>query len=245
MSFKTENHPPFDFFDKVYFINLDKRVDRRNEVIIELDKHGINAERFSAVELGLNESNEMTKNGAAIWDIKVLPHYTQDQLNRKVRSQRSCTLSHLQIVKEAKSNGFKNVLIFEDDVVFNDEVDFTASITNALKELKTKNWDMFVLGCNPRTTFNKDGKYLARLGGFYNAHAVALNSQCYDKVLNLNFKTSIVIDQYYFGLCVDKIVSAYTPIVPLAFQRDSFSDVEEYFYGTKSIQLDAYRRFLL
>jgi len=79
---------PFDFFDEIYCINLDNRIDRWKHAQKEFDKVGIKDRviRFSAIKeddgrLGIIKSN-------------------------------------LGIVKLAKKKKLKNVLVFEDDVEF-------------------------------------------------------------------------------------------------------------------------------
>ena len=75
-----------NLFGGIYYVNLDKRIDRKAEVEAEFEKIGMTAKRFQAIE----------KNPGII----------------------GCGYSHLTIIKEAKSLGLKNVLIFEDDFEF-------------------------------------------------------------------------------------------------------------------------------
>jgi len=79
---------PFDFFDKIYCINLDERTDRWEKIQGEFKKVGIRdrVERFSAFKhdkYGLGNS-----------------------------------LSHLEIIKKACQENLNNVFIFEDDAKF-------------------------------------------------------------------------------------------------------------------------------
>jgi len=78
----------FDFFDKMFCINLDERIDRWEICKKEFDKVGIldKVERFSAIK----------DDDGRIGIIK----------------------SNLEIVKYAKKNNLNNVLVFEDDVKF-------------------------------------------------------------------------------------------------------------------------------
>jgi GR25 family glycosyltransferase involved in LPS biosynthesis len=229
--------------EKIVYINLDSRKDRLEQAQTEFSKYNITAERFPAVCMSIEESNEITRNGGATWDINVVK-MSQDELERKIRAQRSCTKSHIEIIKKAKKDGTRNILIFEDDVIFNDEIDLNFELRNCLSELQEKQWDLFVIGCNPRTPFKMDGKYLAKLGGFYNAHAVLVNNTAYDEIIKFSFNTHIVIDQFYFGMSIENRFKVYTPKIPLAYQRDSFSDIEGRTYETKYIQKDAYKTFL-
>lgn len=82
---------PFDFFEKIYCINLNKRIDRWVKVKKEFEKIGIldKVERFNGIE----------KNDGRI----------------------GCIKSHLEIIKKAKKEGLNNVLVLEDDVTFVDE----------------------------------------------------------------------------------------------------------------------------
>ena len=73
--------------DKIYFINLNRRSDRRDNIERELNEFGLEYERFEAIEtpgMGIH----------------------------------GCGLSHLAVLKLAKANNYKNVLIMEDDFTF-------------------------------------------------------------------------------------------------------------------------------
>ena len=73
--------------EKVVYINLAKRVDRRQHMEQILAEYNIPAERFEAIE---------HPNGLY-----------------------GCGTSHLAVLKMARDNGWRNVLIMEDDIVFN------------------------------------------------------------------------------------------------------------------------------
>ena len=74
-----------NYFDKVYCVNLDKRVDRWNECLNEFQKHNITVERFSALD-GTLLDNSTT----------LLP------------GQLGCKLSHLSIIEQAKNNNLNS-----------------------------------------------------------------------------------------------------------------------------------------
>jgi glycosyl transferase family 25 len=78
----------FNFFDSIYCINLNKRIDRWLKVKQEFEKIGIldKVKRFNAIE-------------------------RQD-------GRIGCIKSHIEILKLAKKENLNNVLIFEDDVTF-------------------------------------------------------------------------------------------------------------------------------
>lgn len=73
--------------EKVVYINLEKRADRRAHMEKLFAEYDIAADRFEAIE---------HPNGLY-----------------------GCGLSHLAVLKMARDNGWQNVLIMEDDIVFN------------------------------------------------------------------------------------------------------------------------------
>lgn len=239
---------PFNYFEKSYYINLDHRTDRNSEVLEEFAKYNITSERFSAVQLTTEESNEMTKNGAAVWDSNVINYLTLEELNDKTRRQRSCTASHIKIAEIAKKQNLKNVLVFEDDVRFYEDINVKEILYNALLELNNLEWDLFMLGCNPRATIQKQTKHLAKLSTFYTTHALAMNHTLYEKIINFPWTSHIVIDQHLFALSKHEEIKAYTTHQPLAYQGKSFSDIEnKFFWGdgtTRNLLRDAYKQFL-
>ena len=86
-----------------FYINLDRRLDRRKEIEAELGNLGVPYERFPA--------------------IKTIPGCI------------GCALSHLAVLKEARSRGYKNVLIFEDDFMpLVSKEEFWETLTKGLQE---------------------------------------------------------------------------------------------------------------
>ena len=73
--------------EKIFFINLDKRTDRREEIENELKKMELTAERYSAIS---------TPESGIV----------------------GCGYSHLNVLKMAREQNVKNVLILEDDFEF-------------------------------------------------------------------------------------------------------------------------------
>ena len=77
---------------KIYYINLDKRIDRKDEFLKEMETHidpldiTNKVERFPAV---LNNDGLL-----------------------------GCTISHLEVVKKARESGHKYFIVFEDDFQF-------------------------------------------------------------------------------------------------------------------------------
>ena len=93
----------FEYFDKVFLINLDKRKDRLDRCNEIFEKNGVLdlVERFPGIIPDPSEDIPYTKDTEKI----KVPLY-------------GCLLSHINIIKKAKSEGLKSILVLEDDVEF-------------------------------------------------------------------------------------------------------------------------------
>ena len=176
---------PFDinsYFDKIYCLNLDRRVDRWEIVYRMFKKNNINVERFSAIDGEKISDLEFSDTGL-----------DEDQCSNKGlienKNSLACLLSHLEIIKEAKLNNYKRILIFEDDILFSKD------FKNEIKKIEELDWKLLYLGASQ---FNWSGidtskKYYScnkTLGTF----AYAIDSSIYDKLINLFKKKEKSVD---------------------------------------------------
>lgn len=162
---------PFNFFDKIYCINLSERSDRWNECLKNFEKYEIsNYERIDAVKIDAN-------------------------IPSKRKGQIGCALSFATCFEKAKNENLKNVLLFEDDFEFkeNKEIIFQ-KLNKALSELP-EDWDSLFLG---GTVINEYGffpiqKYsdsLFKLNSAHCLHAAAFSKKGISKIFeNFNNKT--------------------------------------------------------
>jgi glycosyl transferase, family 25 len=113
-----------DFFERTYVINLPERSDRRQGIAKELARAGLpftsgKVELFPAIR-------------------------PQDQGLFEGIGMRGCFLSHLYILKKAKADGLRNVLIVEDDLAIHpDFIQYEAAL---LSELQQMDWDIVTFG---------------------------------------------------------------------------------------------------
>jgi len=223
---------PFDYFDKIFCVNLDSRPDRWETVQEEFDKIGVldKVERFSAITPSPIESIH-THGGGVI-----------------STGSNGCHLSHVSCIKYAKDNNFNNVLMFEDDVKFiNWNPD---TLTNATKSLNGIDWNMFYLGgsyaklhksdmvaknlmnvfkplCTQSYAVSKKGFDAILENGvigydFDNMELNIINEGKYRKYYNRNHPL-VIVDAMYAQL-IDKQYASY-PI--LTIQGSSYSDIRE------------------
>ena len=109
------------YFQQVYIINLPERSDRRNEINEQLNLIGLSLEHekinlFKAIRP--QDAGEFESIGA-----------------------RGCFLSHLNVLKHAKSKAYDRILIIEDDLNFSH--DFSNKIDKTIEELSQNNWQIF------------------------------------------------------------------------------------------------------
>jgi hypothetical protein len=188
----------FDYFDGGFYLNLDKRIERRESFEKRSKEAGFEVERFSAFELNEKDvRNPFNNNG---WHIKI-----------------SCTYSHFEMIREAKRRGWKNCVIFEDDCIFTD--DFVNKVKICINELKDLEWDIFYMGGEPGGECISVSDNLAKCtAGMYATHAYVINESFYDKVLSIPFDLGI-IDTLYMGMYRNNY---YVAKELLAWQDDEF-----------------------
>jgi glycosyl transferase family 25 len=151
-------------FDKIIYINLDRRPDRNLNVKNQLEKVGLlhMAERFSAIDgktLDLNNMDPkiITPEGveyAKKSDI-LYSHLTIGAIG--------CAMSHRAIYQKIIDENINSCLILEDDITFDEK--FNEKIKQLENELQlhnnNNNFDLFFLGFHPGTSFNFE-MYIAK-----------------------------------------------------------------------------------
>lgn len=194
---------PFDFFEEIYCINLEHRIDRWELVQKEFEKVGIldRVKRFSAIK----------ENDGRVGIIK----------------------SNLEIIKIAKSKGLKNVLVFEDDVKFLDVdvLDILSKSLEQLS-IKNYPWKLFYLGANTHNKLTKISDNLIILKNSYAVHSMVYNETIFDKFINyasnINQITDYnqILDVWLSTEVQNKDVCLMTNPM-LTTQRESYSDIEK------------------
>jgi len=113
-----------NFFERVYIVNLPERSDRRREMETELQRSGLSVDGthiryFRAIRPD---------------SVGLFPSL----------GARGCFMSHLEILREAKRDGLKNVLVMEDDLSLAPCLAETKPEMRA--QLEQGDWDFAYLG---------------------------------------------------------------------------------------------------
>jgi hypothetical protein len=155
-------------------------------------------------------------------------------VDRANNPEQGCFESHQNVYKDAKSKGYKRVLIFEDDAFprfpWNDIVQKT---NDALKQLETTNWDILALGYYPFRTYKTNMKNVLKIGTSYGSHAYIANvpnmkSDKWRKITN---------DRFLFSKRKSSYISyaTYDILFEQKFEKSQINKLSAYEFGLKEL----------
>ncbi len=155
-----------NFIDKIVFINLNKRKDRLQEITEEFQKYDFPEEKIIRFEA------IETPNFGLI----------------------GCGKSHIEVLKMAKENQWKNILILEDDFqIIVSKEEFYQSFSYFFNHIDQKlPWDVLMLAYNLKNPGNYvqpfDNDFIGRIGYAQTASAYLVNHHYYDTLIeNLTY----------------------------------------------------------
>lgn len=133
-----------------------------------------------------------------------------------------CLLSHLQVVREARRLGLASILIFEDDVVFDDQ--FEQKFSDYVRQLPA-DWDMLFFGALHKDELLKVSDNIGRITQSNSTYACALRDTVYDAFIELNGKGDEVLDVN--SLILQKQFNCYCFLPHLAWVEEAYSDAQQ------------------
>lgn len=193
-----------DKIDRVFYINLKKRVDRKQEIEDELNKVGLLeiSECFEAIETP----------GFGI---------------------HGCGLSHLNVLKLSKERGYENIIIFEDDFVFLVKREEFYEQIKCFFDLQL-DYDVCFLAYNLLKHDTTPYDNLYRVLDAQTASGYIVNKKSFDKLINLYEWSLPLLKStrqhwVYSNDIIWKIYQAkddwYCFTTRIGKQRDGFSDI--------------------
>jgi GR25 family glycosyltransferase involved in LPS biosynthesis len=199
-----------EYFDEVYCVNLDRRPDRWIAVNSKLKKVGIGAIRFGAID-GQFLTDE---------DVQIVEKNKDNKEPNAIIStgEMGCLLSHLEVIKDAKANNYKRILIFEDDVYVSN--DFEKRITDA----QNIQWKLLYLGasqCNWNGIGVSDNFYKSK--NTFGTFAYAVDMSLYDELIEQFGNKKKQVDRILSDVQEKYYNSCYTfyPNIAIADVEDS------------------------
>ncbi|KAF2364663.1 Glycosyl transferase family 25 [Trinorchestia longiramus] len=129
-------------FDHIYLINLERRHERRNRMEACFDELGFDVSAIDAVDgKTLNES-KLEEMG-----VEVMAGYQDPWSGRQMTyGEIGCFLSHYKVWQDVVKNGYRTVLLFEDDIRF--EPFFREHLSSLMRHVEDirLDWDLIYLG---------------------------------------------------------------------------------------------------
>lgn len=186
-------------FDKIYVINLKRRMDRK----ISLLKKYPNLD-FTFIEaidgklLKIQDLISENKLNTSFFD----PH------GMVTMGVFACALSHKKAWDQALEDGVENALFLEDDIFLYDEcttgTQFTDTYKDILNEVMSHDWDLLHLGKKHPQTFGMNiGKYLTvpkYNNNYEGAHAYVATKEMIktlsDNYLPIKYAADVYLEQY-------------------------------------------------
>jgi glycosyl transferase family 25 len=158
-----------------------------------------------------------------------------------------CSLSHLNILKNAEKNNLEHVLIVEDDITFLEPEMFKTQI-NKFFELHGNNWDVILLAGNNMPPYETTDDTCIKVSRCQTTTGYLVNGHYISKLLE-NIKmglsylirkpdqgTIYAIDKFWFAL---QNVDRWYLIVPLSVvQKSDYSDIEKKQIDYSKLMLD-------
>lgn len=160
------------YFDKIFYINLDKDVNRNQHMISEFEKWDItNFERVSGVIF------------EEIPDRIYWRNFNKRFLNEKyILGSLGCRRTVLEIMKLSIEREYSKILIFEDDIFF------TENPHELLNNQNLNDWDLMYFGGTIEPHIKNQ---------VVGAYAYGVNSTLFEEILIMAPASGMEIDNFY------------------------------------------------
>jgi len=207
-----EGKNPFDNkIDVVYYINLDHRTDRNEEILQEFEKVGIPSSKI----------------------VRISGNYN------KQYGDVGCSKSHTDALRRFSQSSYNNCIIFEDDFIFTQSPNEVHTMINKLFE-NNVNYDVVMLSANTTANEDSEYPFLKKVIETQTASGYMVNKS-FSHTLLANFEEGVqhlekivtkeddkrgkyCIDQYWKSLQSDSTWYEFYP--KLGIQRESYSDIQ-------------------
>lgn len=208
-----------NFFEDIYYINLDERVDRKLLFEDQASELGMIPSRFSGIQIDESEMPSRWKRYYEEAHDKNTEEWRKSK--KQTMAEIGCAYSHVEIIKTAKQRNLKNVLIFEDDCLFLDS--WSVNIEQVVFEIESMkgDWDIIYFGGelpgNIHINNITDNKLIPSQGGIYCLHAYCVNARFFDNILAYDPEFCRQIDV----MLVNSSAKNYVPVDIMAVQRSN------------------------
>jgi len=190
--------------DKIYIINLEHRTDRLNQILNELNKMGLQ-------DKGIRFNAIKNDFGAL-----------------------GCSMSHLNVLKDARTNLYNCIMILEDDFEFLiSKADFEKKMDYIFNHM---NFDVFMLGINLKK-YNKCSYInIHKILNAQTASGYLVKNTYFDELINITEKSIPLLDKthnkhlYAYDMFWKQLQPKHNWFCfknKIGKQRSSYSDIEK------------------
>ena len=208
-----------DQIDLAICLTLDKRIEYAKTIVTSAKNYGIDVDLFLAGDGSIDLLYDHV-------DINSLPPRYEQSLNYPSWTGRTnaynAWLCHRKMIHKALSSGAKNLMILEDDIIF--EEDFSEILEKVTPFFNSNKWDMIYFGWYSNDHLQPtDNEHVYRMMGGGGFHGVLINRN----VLELLFEYH-PLGPYDFisGVFLHDKIKAYAIYPCIISQMSGYSYVE-------------------
>lgn len=163
-----------EYFDKIFYINLDEDVHRNNNIVSQLEKYDIkNYERISASIFKEIPPKYLWRN------------FNIDALNDKyILGSLGCRNSHWRIMELSIERGYDRIMVLEDDVIIKENPSHVLNENLHLLD----SWDMLYFGGTEEAHFG---------GQIVGGYAYAINRKLIEETYYMLPLSGMELDNFY------------------------------------------------
>jgi GR25 family glycosyltransferase involved in LPS biosynthesis len=192
---------------KGFYLNLDKRPDRKNKMENQIVKLPYEISRFPAIDGDRISSPENFKS----------------TIKNSESKQYATYLSHYEMIKYARDNNWNHLLILEDDVTLCD--DFQKRL-EFFMDIVPDDWSIVYLGFNeqPDTKLFKINEFVYKVENVLGCFGMIINENYYDELIEIIENNLMPIDNL-ISTFVQIKQSCYSFIPFFLYVNDDYSDI--------------------
>jgi len=132
--------------DKIYYINLERRRDRKEHFLNISKKHGFPEEKIERFDAFDNKTHQFDEEILSLF--KNADYLQYPYCNAVICNQ----MSHFTIMKNMIENDYQNILVFQDDVILREG--FTDYVKGIMEKI-SKDAEMINLGMHEKAFYNE------------------------------------------------------------------------------------------
>jgi len=219
-NFLEYNNSLNKFFNQIYVINLKHRTDRLEIVKLWTERYGVDVLIWKGID-----GNQLTS--------KDLEGYPTPSFKPNHKGYVALNLTTIEIVKDAKEKGYKNILILEDDIEWDSDVMevFKDNIDNIPKD-----YSMLWLGCLPELATSKIKGRIHYIRGCTYGHAYSIQSNIYDEFIEdlskMDKQNDVILREYSLKR---NDLKGYGFMPPIVQQMDGLSSINGHHVLRKTV----------